>query len=555
LALAIAWALQVMAPAAAALEPNEVAVVANANAAGSEALGKYYCLARGINQERLLVVKTTTEPIISRGEYNAALRDPVRKYLREHDGQDQVKCLALMWGVPVRVLGRELLPMHQRVQQTYKAMVERLEGRLTIDLVFLRTVNVAFPQPRTEGLTPLADLFEARTMPTKSEPGSFPTMLEAFAKEVNPKEAAAARLPDPQRRHIARRQLAALRLDVFGASRLPGCLPHETIAGVPDKEALDRLAQQAKEKLDQLKGQPETVQSVNETFEALIQQGGVAAAHEHCQRRLKALDTADEDAAVDSELALVWEGDDQLAKDRPNPMYWRLGGASSRPADIPARALMTARVDGPSARDALRIIKDSLQAEKDGLRGVFYIDAGGKFPQYDGHLTLLAQYVRKNTRFPVVLDTQLSLFPAGSCPDAALYVGWYSLQKYVPAFRWVRGSVGWHVASFEAQHLRDPASQEWCVKMIQNGVAATVGAVEEPTLGAFPLPQDFFPLLLTGRYTLAECYWRTVPQASWRLTLIADPLYNPFAKNPQLPLSALPPMLAGRGGTAPTSSP
>jgi uncharacterized protein (TIGR03790 family) len=149
----------------------------------------------------------------------------------------------------------------------------------------------------------------------------------------------------------------------------------------------------------------------------------------------------------------------------------------------------------------------------------------------------------------------LTLFPAGSCPDAALYVGWYSLQKYVPAFRWVRGSVGWHVASFEAQHLRDPASQEWCVKMIQNGVAATVGAVEEPTLGAFPLPQDFFPLLLTGRYTLAECYWRTVPQASWRLTLIADPLYNPFAKNPQLPLSALPPMLAGRGGTSPTSSP
>jgi uncharacterized protein (TIGR03790 family) len=121
-----------------------------------------------------------------------------------------------------------------------------------------------------------------------------------------------------------------------------------------------------------------------------------------------------------------------------------------------------------------------------------------------------------------------------------LYVGWYSLKKYVPAFTWKQGAVGWHIASYEAMHLRDPKSDEWCGKMIQAGVAATIGAVNEPYLGAFPIPQEFFGLLMTGKFTLAECYWRTIPAASWRMTLIGDPLYNPFANDPLLSADLLP---------------
>jgi hypothetical protein len=76
--------------------------------------------------------------------------------------------------------------------------------------------------------------------------------------------------------------------------------------------------------------------------------------------------------------------------------------------------------------------------------------------------------------------------------------------------------------------------------MIQKGVAATIGAIDEPRLSAFPVSQDFFALLLTGRYSLAECYWRTVPNVSWRMTLIGDPLYTPFKTNPQVVLEVLP---------------
>ena len=64
--------------------------------------------------------------------------------------------------------------------------------------------------------------------------------------------------------------------------------------------------------------------------------------------------------------------------------------------------------------------------------------------------------------------------------------------------------------------------------------------MSEPFLTAFPPPEEFVPLLLTGELTLAEVYWKTVPLMSWRLGLIGDPLYRPFAAHPGLPAEALP---------------
>ena len=176
-----------------------------------------------------------------------------------------------------------------------------------------------------------------------------------------------------------------------------------------------------------------------------------------------------------------------------------------------------------------------METEARGLKGNFYIDSGSKHsPAYNKNLQYLYTLARSNTSLNVVYDDEPAVFQAGTCPNAAMYVGWYSLRNYVPAFTWAEGAVGWHVASFEAEDLRNPDSNIWCVKMIQNGVTATLGAVGEPFLGSFPLPQDFFGFLLTGKYTLAECYWATVPSVSWRLTLIGDPLYRPFAQNPPL---------------------
>ena len=64
--------------------------------------------------------------------------------------------------------------------------------------------------------------------------------------------------------------------------------------------------------------------------------------------------------------------------------------------------------------------------------------------------------------------------------------------------------------------------------------------VEEPFLASFPKPDDFFSLLLTGKYTLAEVYYRTNPLNSWVMVLVGDPLYNPFKKKPALAQDGLP---------------
>jgi uncharacterized protein (TIGR03790 family) len=63
--------------------------------------------------------------------------------------------------------------------------------------------------------------------------------------------------------------------------------------------------------------------------------------------------------------------------------------------------------------------------------------------------------------------------------------------------------------------------------MLTDGITATIGAVAEPYLAAFPEPKRFFSELIRGR-TLVEAYYRAKPYNSWQMVLIGDPLYRPF---------------------------
>ncbi len=212
---------------------------------------------------------------------------------------------------------------------------------------------------------------------------------------------------------------------------------------------------------------------------------------------------------------------------------------------------MVSRLEAPTFGLTKQLIDTAIEIERHGLDGGFYIDArglnapkrkdaGGSYGQYDESLRRLAGVVKKRTPLKVTLDNQGGLFQPGDCPDAALYCGWYSLAKYVDAFDWKPGSVAYHIASSEAATLRDPASSVWCKRMLEEGVCATLGPVHEPYLAAFPLPEEFFGLLMTGRYTLVETYYRTKPFNSWVMVLVGDPLYSPFGKKPALSANDLP---------------
>jgi len=232
-------------------------------------------------------------------------------------------------------------------------------------------------------------------------------------------------------------------------------------------------------------------------------------------------------ASVDSELSMVLAGVYELYRWQPNPL--RSGNWA-----MIFNTIMVSRLDGPSYAIAKGLVDKAISAEKRGLRGVAYIDSRGLrgmdlASRYDRSLRELAELTRLVTAMPVREERTERLFKAGQCPDAAIYCGWYSLGKYIDAFDFVEGAVGFHIASIEADRLRDPDSTRWCSAMLRDGITATLGAVEEPYLHAFPDPKSFFAELYKGR-CLVEAFYLTKPFNSWRLVLIGDPLYRPFGR-------------------------
>jgi len=245
-------------------------------------------------------------------------------------------------------------------------------------------------------------------------------------------------------------------------------------------------------------------------------------------------------AAVDSELALVRAGDYELDGWIKNPYFLGFAGES-----LPLKrdqVLLVCRLDGPDAATVYRIINDSLDTEKRGLQGKAYFDARwpmsekndlSGYRRYDQSIHRAAAAVKK--RMPVIIDERDELFPEKSCPEAALYCGWYSLARYVDSFTWQKGAIGYHIASAECASLRDNNRPLWCSKMLENGVAATVGPVHEPYVQGFPLPELFFSQLVEGYMSLGESYLVSLPFLSWQTILIGDPLYQPFLPDHSVP--------------------
>ncbi|MBQ6107572.1 MAG: hypothetical protein IJK97_05120, partial [Thermoguttaceae bacterium] len=72
------------------------------------------------------------------------------------------------------------------------------------------------------------------------------------------------------------------------------------------------------------------------------------------------------------------------------------------------------------------------------------------------------------------------------------------------------------------------------------GVAATLGPTFEPYLTSFPATEEFGSLVLTGQFSMIECYYYTLPFVSWAQVYVGDPLYTPFRKNPKLKMDEIP---------------
>lgn len=286
---------------------------------------------------------------------------------------------------------------------------------------------------------------------------------------------------------------------------------------------LETLAEQEKNKIKQLEqsGAADTAAKIKNIKLKLAQ----------LQSEIDFITGKETNASVDSELSMVLSENYELYR-------WQQNKLKDDVLGIGFNTLMVSRLDGPSFEIIKGLIDKAVSAEKTGLKGTAYFDSRdiekNKNPRstgyFDQSLRDLANFTRFRTSLTVKEERTEKLFEPGTCPQTAIYCGWYSLEKYIDAFDFVDGAVGYHISSLEAVDLRDPNSSQWCPAMLKDGITATLGAVAEPYLHSFPEPKEFFSELFNGS-CLVEAYYHTKPFNSWQLVLIGDPLYTPFKKH------------------------
>lgn len=438
----LSWILLLAVSGAHALTADQVVLLVNSNEPAAAGVAEHYARLRGVPPENILTVALPVGETLPRAVYENELVPQVRAFIGDPSRNGKIRCLLLIYGMPLRVGQRT--PTDEQ-----KAEAERIK-------------------PELDALR--------ETIKTSRE------RIKALGEQA-------------QRTAEEDNELKTLR------------------EGLPEQE----------------KREAELGQQYNQAVGAETQ------------------------AALDSELALFAWPPYETWRWVVNPYHFAF--PNERRQGFPP-VFMTARLDGPTPEDAMRLVTDAVAAEQNGLHGKVYLDSRGikqnaerpdgyGYPGYDESIRELAALLKEKTSLEVIHDDQPGLFQAGQCPDCMLYCGWYSLANYVDAFDFVPGAIAYHIASAEAVSLRDPNKAYWCPRLIQDGVAATLGPVAEPYTIGFPKPYEFFVILLSGKATLAETYFATLYFNSWMTTLIGDPLYNPFGKAPLLGLENLRPSPLG----------
>ncbi|MSU61277.1 MAG: TIGR03790 family protein [Pedosphaera sp.] len=246
------------------------------------------------------------------------------------------------------------------------------------------------------------------------------------------------------------------------------------------------------------------------------------------------------DAAVDSELAL-------LPMMRANlPLYgparnWTYGTTNSAALHPTNGILIVARLDGPTSAIARGLVDKALQAERDGVWGRAYFDirglTNGPYKPGDDWIRRSAEMAR-HAGFETTMDTNAETFSAAfPMSQIALYAGWYDQHVSGPFTRpkveFMPGAIAYHLHSYSAMTLRS-ASAHWVGPLLDRGVTATMGCVEEPYLEGTPDVGTFFSRLLMLGFTFGEAAYASQGSLSWQTTVVGDPLYRPFGKAPHV---------------------
>ena len=498
-----------------ALEPSEILVLINVNNPASVRTAWHYCDIRGVPRENILKLGLNRELTddITRNRYEKLIAQPVRATLSSPRFSDKIKCLLAVYGVPFRVGPRGMLKDEQQTLAKLSQMANKKTDQLK---EIIRQLEIA------SGLqySVLAD--------TVKQP-SAKKILKDLDFYIQNAYSRIDAIDDKDQKQQLLIQWLGLYSRIHGptkASQTAKTIPNLSMRLTDADQDMIKRCMSLFER-DRREKWSFKKRTEGGFYGALQTAAGVSGLLLRLNADIDNIKGRETGASVDSELSMVMFDDYTLYRWVPNELKHRVFW-------IDTKTLMVSRLDGPGEHIAAALVDKAVSAERNGLNGFAYIDSGyslkKKMPvyvEYDQSLYQTASLLADRTKMKVVHEQTLKLFAPGKCPNTALYCGWYSLKKYVDAFDFVTGAVGYHIASWEAVDLRNPRSTQWCPAMLRDGITATIGAVAEPYLATFPKPDLFFSQLVNGK-CLAEAFYRAKPYNSWQMVLIGDPLYTPF---------------------------
>ena len=228
---AILAAVVLTAAPANALTPEQVLVVANSDSSDSRSLAQDYVQARHIPKENLLLLKVSDAFEIRRDDYEKQVRAPIRQYLSQSKLQDRIRCICLVYGMPVRIAPTELAASAKELFKVYASAADRAPSPgPRLPLVGRDRPNV--PRHRADRLDPPDKLFEP--LPDSPiPPSNFAKLQGKTLALLAQKQDEIAAIKDPVKRRLAWRQLMAIQRDIGGLKAMIACVESAKPAGAP----------------------------------------------------------------------------------------------------------------------------------------------------------------------------------------------------------------------------------------------------------------------------------------------------------------------------------
>lgn len=205
--------------------------------------------------------------------------------------------------------------------------------------------------------------------------------------------------------------------------------------------------------------------------------------------------------------------------------------------------LCVSRLDGPTSELVKSIIDKALYAEKHSYilnNGTMWLDDRNlNFNLYDSFYSFAERFIQtpaivaKTNGINAQTDGTSSLFAINSCSDTLYYYGWYSYWNFKEVFNGYLkvGSIAGHLDSASFYSANNTGDNNWGIHLLSRGATAVYGAIIEPYTVTFPNGGIFYDRFFKG-FNLAESYWSSTNTMRWRMMLIGDPLYNPYAHDP-----------------------